>query len=54
MTVVTKKVAFKIPRLARTPLGVERLDDIAKNHVTHSDRRADDRRQNKIQTTDDR
>jgi len=33
---------------------VKALDDIAKDHVTHSDRRADDRGQNKVQTTDDR
>ena len=35
-------------------LGVESLDDIAKDHVTHSDRRADDSGQNKVQTADDR
>ena len=30
------------------------LDDIAKDHVTHSDRRADDSGQKKVQTADDR
>jgi hypothetical protein len=35
-------------------LGCESLDDIAKDHVTHSDRRADDSGQNKVQTADDR
>ena len=35
-------------------LGCESLDDIAKDHVTHSDRRADDSGQKKVQTADDR
>jgi hypothetical protein len=30
------------------------LDDIAKDHVTHSDRRADDSGQKKVETADDR
>jgi len=34
-------------------LGCESLDDIAKDHVTHSDRRADDSGQKKIQTAND-
>ncbi len=35
-------------------LSCERLDDIAKDRVTHSDRRADDSGQKKVQTADDR
>ena len=34
--------------------GCESLDDIAKDHVTHSDRRADDSGQKKVQTANDR
>ena len=42
--------ANKLPRNA----GCESLDDIAKDHVTHTDRRADGSGQNKVQTADDR
>jgi len=35
-------------------MGGESLDDIAKDHVTHTDRCADDSGQNEIQTADDR
>ena len=38
----------KLPRYA----GCESLDDIAKDHVTHTDRRADGSGQNKIDTDD--
>jgi hypothetical protein len=34
-------------------LGCGSLDDIAKDHVTHGDRRADDSGQKKVQTADD-
>ena len=34
--------------------GCESLDDIAKDHVTHSDRHADESGQKKVQTADDR
>src|SRR5205809_8131445 len=38
----------KLPRYA----GCESLDDIAKDHVTHTDRRADGSGQNKVDTDD--
>jgi hypothetical protein len=41
-------------KLARILLGCVSLYDIAKDHVTHSDRRADDSGQKKVQTADDR
>jgi hypothetical protein len=41
-------------KLARICSAVKALDDIAKDHVTHSDRRADDSGQKKVQTADDR
>jgi hypothetical protein len=50
---VTRFVATAT-KLARILLGCESLDDIAKDHVTHSDRRADDSGQKKVQTADDR
>ena len=41
-------------KLARICWAVKALDDIAKDHVTHSDRRADDSGQKKVQTADER
>src|SRR5215831_5707734 len=42
------------PTRAPDAAGCEPLDDIAEDHVTYSDRRAEDRGQNKVHTADDR
>jgi hypothetical protein len=47
-TGVPTAINNKLPRYA----GCESLDDIAKDHVTHTDRRADGSGQNKVDTDD--
>ena len=47
-------IAATAAKLARICWAVKALDDIAKDHVTHSDRRAEDSGQKKVQTADDR
>ena len=47
-------IAATATKLARICWAVKALDDITKDHVTHSDRRAEDSGQKKVQTADDR
>jgi hypothetical protein len=47
-------IAATATKLARICWAVKALDDIAKDHVTHNDRRAEDSGQKKVQTADDR
>ena len=41
-------------RFASDAAGCEGLDDVAKDHISYSDRHAEDSGQNKVQTADDR
>jgi hypothetical protein len=48
-----RRVRRDLQQAGHDLLGVENLDDIAKDEVTHSDCRAENRGQKKVQTADD-